>query len=502
MSKEVAEVPAISPTPPVSAPPSQIQSPSMPRTSRITTTPLASPMKKAIMSMRGHLEEVGHLTKHDPRDAWLPITESRNGNAYYAAFHALSSGIGFQALVLPVAFTFLGWTWGVLSLSLAFIWQLYTLWLLIQLHESAPGTRYSRYLHLANTVFGTKLAKCLAKFPTMYLSAGYCTALIVLGGGSMKLFFEIISGEGCNSRPLTGIEWYLVFICLAVVLAQLPNLNSIAGVSLVGAITAVVYCTLIWVTSVSKGRFSTVSYDLAKGKSNVDRLLGILNGLGIIAFAFRGHNLILEIQGTMPSTLKRPSHVPMWRGVKAAYLIIALCLYPIAIGGFWAYGNLIPSDGILSAMYKFHSHDVSRVLLGFTTLLVIINCLSSFQIYAMPVFDNLEGAYVHRNNRPCPRWLRSGFRAFFGSLSFFIAVAIPFLSDLAGLLGGISLPVTLAYPCFMWILIKKPNKYSAMWYINWVLGSLGMCLSAVLVIGGIWRIVDKGLYVHFFKARY
>lgn len=45
----------------------------------------------------------------------------------------------------------------------------------------------------------------------------------------------------------------------------------------------------------------------------------------------------------MPSTLKHPSYVPMWRGVKFAYLLIAMCLFPIAIGGFWAYGNLVSS---------------------------------------------------------------------------------------------------------------------------------------------------------------
>lgn len=72
-------------------------------------TPLASPMKKAIASMQSYLEEAAQFTKLDPQDAWLPITESRNGNAYYAAFHMLSSGIGVQALVLPLAFTALGW---------------------------------------------------------------------------------------------------------------------------------------------------------------------------------------------------------------------------------------------------------------------------------------------------------------------------------------------------------------------------------------------------------
>ncbi|MCD9644207.1 hypothetical protein HAX54_032355 [Datura stramonium] len=42
-------------------------------------------------------------------DSWLPITESRKGNAYTAAFHLLCSGIGTPALVLPFAFTSLGW---------------------------------------------------------------------------------------------------------------------------------------------------------------------------------------------------------------------------------------------------------------------------------------------------------------------------------------------------------------------------------------------------------
>lgn len=116
---------AVSGTPPVSCPPSQLHSPSMtrspllsspehgdgaqrktPKTSRTPRlsltprfiTPLGSPVRKAL-----------RLTRLDPEDAWLPITESRNGNKYYAAFHTLCSGIGIQALVLPVAFTILGW---------------------------------------------------------------------------------------------------------------------------------------------------------------------------------------------------------------------------------------------------------------------------------------------------------------------------------------------------------------------------------------------------------
>lgn len=84
------------------------KTPKSPFTS-LLMTPIASPMKKAVTNMQGYLGEVGHFTKLNPLDDWLPITESRNGNMYYSAFHTLSSGIGAQALVLPLAFATLGW---------------------------------------------------------------------------------------------------------------------------------------------------------------------------------------------------------------------------------------------------------------------------------------------------------------------------------------------------------------------------------------------------------
>ncbi|WCJ44328.1 Lysine histidine transporter-like 8 [Euphorbia peplus] len=502
-------------SPTISAPPfqhsiakspltSSPKTPKSPLISRLMSSPMASPVKKAIANMQCYMEQVGNFTKFDPQEAWLPITQSRTGNAYYAAFHTLSSGLGVQALVLPLAFVSLGWVWGLLCLSIMFMWQLYTLWLLIQLHESDSGMRYSRYLRLSMTAFGERLGKISSLIPTMYLSGGTCVTLIMIGGGTMKILFQIICQENCKMKGLSTIEWYIIFTCSAIILAQLPNLNSIAGVSLVGAVTAVSYSSLIWVVSILQARPIDISYDppLEYTKSDVASLFSILNALGIIAFAFRGHNLVLEIQGTMPSSEKQPSRIPMWKGVKFAYFIIAICLFPLAIGGYWAYGNLIPGNGgMLNALYKYHEHDTSKILVGITSFLVIINCLTSFQIYAMPVFDNLELRYTSKMNKPCSQWLRSGIRVFFGCFAFFMSVALPFLPSLAGLIGGIALPVTFAYPCFMWILMKKPHKYGAIWCLNWVLGVLGMVLSVLVVIAAVWTIVTMGIETNFFRPK-
>lgn len=152
---------------------------------------------------------------------------------------------------------------------------------------------------------------------------------------------------------------------------------------------------------------------------------------------------------------------------------------------------------MLDALNKYHGYDTSKFVLGLTSMLVVVNCLSSFQIYAMPVFDNMEFRFTSSMNKPCPRWLRSGIRIFFGCVAFFISVALPFLPSLAGLIGGVAVPITLAYPCFMWILIKKPCKCSTIF--NWALGALGIVLSILIITGAIWNIVTIGIEVHFFK---
>jgi hypothetical protein len=90
----------------------------------------------------------------------------------------------------------------------------------------------------------------------------------------------------------------------------------------------------------------------------------------------------------------------------------------------------LPQGGMLSAIYAIHGQDIPHSILATTFLLVVLNCLSSFQIYSMPVFDSFEAYYTGRTNRPCSAWVRSGFRVLYGFISLFISVALPFLSSL------------------------------------------------------------------------
>ena len=146
---------------------------------------------------------------------------------------------------------------------------------------------------------GPKFGNQLALFPLIYNARGACVLLIITGGGTLCILFKTIcDGDAeCLAKSLTCTECYLVFTCIALLIAQLPNLNSIAWVPLIGAITAIVYNTLISILSITKDRPTDISYSLFdEVKSNMERFSDALDVLGFIAIAFKGHNVILKKQ--------------------------------------------------------------------------------------------------------------------------------------------------------------------------------------------------------------
>ena len=75
--------------------------------------------------------------------------------------------------------------------------------------------------------------------------------------------------------------------------------------------------------------------------------------------------MFVLLQGTLPSNQRHTSYKPMCAGVTISYIVIAMCQFPLAIVGFWAYGNkaskfsFIELNGILMSWDMHHIiHDV------------------------------------------------------------------------------------------------------------------------------------------------
>ena len=132
------------------------------------------------------------------------------------------------------------------------------------------------------------------------------------------------------------------------------------------------YSTIAWVASMSKGVKSDVDYSY-KGETASDTTLSFFAGLGEVAFAYAGHNVVLEIQATIPSTPDKPSKGPMWRGVIVAYIVVALCYFPVALIGYYTFGNSV-DDNILITLEK------PAWLIAAANMFVVVHVIGSYQV--------------------------------------------------------------------------------------------------------------------------
>ncbi|KAJ7536315.1 hypothetical protein O6H91_12G064200 [Diphasiastrum complanatum] len=449
-------------------------------------------MKNAhkLQSQQDYIEEGKPSRTMKNVDDWLPVTGSRNAKWWYAAFHNVTAMVGAGVLSLPAAMVYLGWGPGVAVMVISWIITLYTLWQMVEMHEMVPGKRFDRYHELGQQAFGEKLGLWIVIPQQLIVEVGVDIVYMVTGGKSLKNFYSLVCKD---CKHIRQSYWILIFGSVHFFLAQLPNFNSIAGVSLAAAVMSLSYSTIAWGASAHHGRGPGVSYGYPH-QTTADTIFNVFNALGQVAFAYAGHNVVLEIQATIPSTPQKPSKIPMWRGVVVAYIIVALCYFPVAFVGYWAFGNDTTFDNVLGKLQH------PTWLIAAANLMVVIHVIGSYQIYAMPVFDMLETVLVKKLHLPPGLTLRIIVRSLYVALTCFIGITLPFFGDLLGFFGGFAFaPTTFFLPCCMWLAVYKPKPFSLSWMANWISIILGVLLMLVSSIGGLRSIIRDASKYQFYQ---
>lgn len=377
-------------------------------------------------------------------DDWLPITSARNAKWWYSAFHNVTAMVGAGVLSLPYAMAELGWGPGVAVLVISWIITLYTLWQMVQMHEMIPGKRFDRYHELGQQAFGEKLGLYIVVPQQLIVEVSVNIIYMVTGGKSLKKFHDTVCDD-CKSIKLT--YFIMIFASVHFVLSHLPNFNSISWVSLVAAIMSLSYSTIAWSASVDKGVQPNVDYGY-KAKSTAGKVFNFFSALGDVAFAYAGHNVVLEIQATIPSTPEKPSKGPMWKGVIVAYIVVALCYFPVALIGFYIFGNEV-SDNILISLEK------PKWLIAMANMFVVFHVIGSYQIYAMPVFDMIETLLVKKLNFKPTAALRFITRNIYVAFTMFIAICFPFFGGLLAFFGGFAFAPTTYFVSYIFFFFAK-----------------------------------------------
>ncbi|GMY13167.1 lysine histidine transporter 1-like [Fagus crenata] len=430
------------------------------------------------------------LQKQKEIDDWLPITSSRNAKWWYSAFHNVTAMVGAGVLSLPYAMANLGWGPGVVILVLSWVITLYTLWQMVEMHEMVPGKRFDRYHELGQQAFGEKLGLWIVVPQQLICEVGVDIVYMVTGGKSLQKVHNLVCKNNCKSIKTT--YFIMIFASVHFVLSHLPNFNSISGVSLAAAVMSLSYSTIAWTASVHKGVQPEVEYGY-KASSTSGTVFNFFTALGDVAFAYAGHNVVLEIQATIPSTPEKPSKGQMWKGVVVAYIVVALCYFPVALIGYYVFGNNVEDDILISL-------EKPTWLIVAANLFVVIHVIGSYQIYAMPVFDMIETVLVRKLHFRPTITLRFISRNIYVAFTMFVAITFPFFGGLLGFFGGFAFaPTTYFLPCIMWLAIYKPKKFSLSWCTNWICIILGLLLMILSPIGGLRNIILQAKTYKFYS---
>ncbi len=97
----------------------------------------------------------------------------------------------------------------------------------------------------------------------------------------------------------------------------MPNFHKLSAISLLAAVMSISYSTIAIGVSAHAGRQPGAEYNL-NGFTKAEGVFGIFNALGTIAFAYGGHNVVLEIQ------VGRPFYRSLL--FSSCWLLFALCL--------------------------------------------------------------------------------------------------------------------------------------------------------------------------------
>ncbi|CAH2066777.1 unnamed protein product [Thlaspi arvense] len=403
---------------------------------------------------------------------WLPVTASREGKWYYSAFHNVTAMVGAGVLGLPFAMGP-----GLVAIMLSWAITFYSLWQMVELHESVPGKRLDRYPELGQEAFGPRLGYWIVLPQQLLVQMASDIVYNVTGGKSLKKFVELLFP---NLHHVRQTYYILGFAALQIVLSQSPDFNSIKIVSLLAAL---IYSMIASVASIVKGTEHRPSEYGVRGDTTAAMIFDAFNGIGTIAFAFAGHSVVLEIQATIPSTPEIPSKKPMWKGVVVAYLIVIVCYLCVAISGFWAFGDLVEDDVLISL-------ERPAWLIAAANFMVFIHVIGSYQVFAMSVFDTIE-SYLVKNLKFTPSTtLRLVARSSYVALICLVAVCIPFFGGLLGFFGGLVFSSTSYFlPCIIWLIMKRPKPWSMHWFFSWIAIIIGVLIAIFAPIGGMRHII-------------
>lgn len=449
------------------------------------------------------------------------LSAQRNGTWIHGIFHIITAVIGSGVLYLPFFFAILGWVGGVIMLLLfgAITW--YTSRLLADAMV-INGVRHRTYQSAVEAVFGRRggILLAIVQYPNLVLTA---IAYSITAANSMNSFAQsypsFANSSICEATDVINGQTYCIqskywvftiaFAGLQLFMSQIPNLDSAAWASAIGALMSFGYSFICLGMSIYQlatfGQEPTsatgyMNYLDGSPVTSAQQTWDVFNAFGGIVFAFSFSFILIEISDTVKDTGKGAVW-HMKRAVWVSVAIITTFYFFVSVLGYLAYGqqalyeNVYIIDFWSNSSGVWQTNNATTNVSRAANLMVLIHMIPAYQVFSQPVFAAVERMIRHSKRQSrlatTSRWtFRILFRSSYVVIVCFIAIALPFFSDFVGLIGALGFwPATVLFPIEMYRKLHKPGKGMTIWLET--LNVFCALITICAVIGSIQLIIQS-----------
>ncbi|KAG6533205.1 hypothetical protein ZIOFF_007071 [Zingiber officinale] len=442
---------------------------------------------------------------------------SGKGTWKHAAFHVATTIATPAAYApLPFALASLGWPLGVGSLVLGTLTTWYSSLLVASLWQW-DGKKHSTYRLLGKSIYGSWGYWFITMFQQI-ASLGNNIAIQIAAGSSLKarqptlpmisqsIPFLILTAGFVSSQAiykyydsdgsLTLQDFIIFFGALELLLSQLPDIHSLRWVNALCTFSTIGFAaTTIGVTIYNGKNIDRDSISYGFHGSTSAKIFRAFNALGAIAFSF-GDAMLPEIQ----STVIEPAKKNMYKGVSAAYSIIILSYWQLAVSGYWAFGSQVQP-------YILSSLATPQWTIVMANIFAVIQISGCFQIYCRPTYANFENQVLSKASNG-KAWIRKSllrlcFTSIYMALITLVAAAMPFFGDFVSICGAVGFtPLDFVFPALAFLKAgKMPKNPKLRCLVQGIHLTIAAWFSVVAVLGCIgavrFIVIDINTYKFF-----
>lgn len=423
--------------------------------------------------------------KQKQLDAGALFVLKSKGSWVHSGYHLTTSIVAPALLSLPYAFTFLGWTGGVLCLIVGGLvtFYSYNLLSLVLEHQAKLGNRQLRFRDMANDILGPKWGRYFVGPIQFAVCYGAVVACTLLGGQCMKAIYLLSTPNG----DMKLYEFVIIFGCFMLILAQIPSFHSLRHINLVSLVLCLAYSACATAGSIYIGKSSKgPSKDYTVAGDSQSQVFGAFNAIAIIATTY-GNGIIPEIQATIAPPVKGK----MFKGLCVCYTVALVTFFSVAISGYWAFGN--QAEGLILSNFLVDGKPlVPKWFIMMTNIFTILQLSAVGVVYLQPTNEVLERNFGDPTSQQfAPRNVvpRIITRSMSVVIATTIAAMLPFFGDINALIGAFGfMPLDFILPVIFYNLTFKPSKRSPMFWINVTIAVVFSVLGAIAAIAAVRQI--------------